>query len=171
MTARAPSALPPNARAVLRSLVPVICPADAVPLADAIVDHVAAMIGVTPPAMQVGFAVGLRAYDLAALPRYLRPARALTGARAERHYASWERGMLRPQRELARGVNQLMSLACYEQPAMAERVGYRPAAWIVEVTRKRLSLYKADIDAHARALVAPDPLRPVAGKQVAHGGR
>jgi hypothetical protein len=161
----------PHARAVLRSLVPVICPAEAAPLADAIVDHVAAMIGVTPTAMQLGFAAGLRAYDLAALPRYLRPARALTGARAERHYASWEHGPLRPQRELARAVNQLMSLACYEQPEMTERVGYRPAAWIAEVTRKRLTVYKADIDAQARALVAPDPLRPVAAKQVARGGR
>jgi hypothetical protein len=165
------SQLPPHARAVLRSLVPVICPAEAAPLADAIVDHVAAMIGVTPPAMQLGFAVGLRAYDLAALPRFLRPARALTGERAERHYASWARGALRPQRELARAINQLMSLACYEQPAMTERVGYRPAAWIADVTHKRLTVYKADVEAQARALVAADPLRPIAVKQVARGGR
>jgi len=30
-----------------------------------------------------------------------------------------------------------MCLACYEQPAMMERVGYRPGPWITEVTGGR----------------------------------
>ena len=62
-------------RAVLRSLVPVMCPPEAVPLADAIVDHIELTLGAAPPLLGRGFAAGLHAYDLGALPRYLRRAR------------------------------------------------------------------------------------------------
>jgi hypothetical protein len=57
---------------------------------------------------------------------------------------------------------------------MAARVGYAPAPWIEQVTRKRLSVYKDDIAKQARQILAPDPLRPNAQlpyKQVARGGR
>jgi hypothetical protein len=166
-----------TARAVLRSLVPVICPADAVPLADALVDHVALTLGASPTGLQAGFVAGLHAYDAGAIVRYLRPARALAGARAERYYQSWEHAALLPQRRLAQAFNQLLSLACYEHPTMAEQVGFRPAAWIDKVKRRRLVVHAADIDAHARSLVAPDPLRPPipdamkTAKRRVYGGR
>jgi hypothetical protein len=63
-------------------------------------------------------------------------------------------------RQLARGINQLMSLACYEQPAMMERLGYRPAPWIEEVTHHRLTVFRDDVRRQAEQIVAPDPLRP-----------
>jgi len=76
----------PGSRAVLRSLVPVICPPEAAPHAEAIVEHVGLSLAVTPALVQRGFVAGLAAYDLGALPRYLRRARALTGERVERYY-------------------------------------------------------------------------------------
>src|SRR5688572_10835795 len=103
-----------TARAVLRSLVPVICPPEAVPLGDAIVDHLEHTLAAAPALLQRGFAVGLVAYDLGALPRHGRRARALRGDAAERYYASWEQGVTPLQVQLARGINQLMSLSCYE---------------------------------------------------------
>ena len=151
---------PPVSRAVLRSLVPVICPAEAHGLADAIVDHMALTFGATPPLMRRALEAGLVAYDLGALPRYLCRARSLDPARAERYYAAWEHGPTPLQRQLARALKQLMSLACYEQPAMCERLGYLPGPWIEEVTRKRLTVFRDDIRRQDAQILAPDPLRP-----------
>jgi hypothetical protein len=146
-------------RAVLHSLVPVICPPEAGALGDAIVEHVALTLGASPVMLQRGFAIGLRVYDLGALPGYRSRARSLAGERAERYFASWERGTS-PQVQLARGINQLMSLACYEQPEMMERLGYRPAPWIAEVTRRRMTVYRDDVRRQEAQILAPDPLRP-----------
>nr|HEX4317924.1 hypothetical protein [Kofleriaceae bacterium] len=161
-----------SARAVLRSLVPVLCPADAVPLADSIIDHLELTLGAAPAMMGRGFKLGLLAYDLGSLPRYFRRAHLLAGDKAERYFASWEHGLTPLQVQLARALNQLVGLACYEQPEMTAAVGYAPAPWIEKVTRKRLSVYKDDIDKQARQILAPDPLRPaVQLKKVAHGRR
>jgi len=149
-----------TARAVLRSLVPVICPPEAIPLGDAIVAHMALTLAAGPSALSRGFAVGLVAYDLGALPRHLRRARALTGERAERYYEGWLHGPTVLHRQLARGINQLMSLSCYEQPEMMERVGYVPAPWIAEVTQRRLTVFRDDVRRQDAQILAPDPLRP-----------
>lgn len=150
-----------TARQVLRSLVPVICPPEAVPLGDAIVEHMALTLGASPAMLQRGFATGLVAYDLGALPRHGRRARALRGDPAERYYVSWAHGPTQLHRQLARGINQLMSLSCYEQPEMMERLGYRPAPWIAEVTQRRLTVYRDDVRRQDAQILAPDPLRPV----------
>ena len=147
-------------RAVLRSLVPVICPREAFDLADAIVDHMALTLGASPSLLQKGFAAGLLTYDLGALPRYLCRARALHGDKAERYYASWEHGPTPLHTQFARAINQLMSLSCYEMPQMMERVGYRPAPFIAEVTQRRLTVYRDDVRKQEAQILAPDPLRP-----------
>jgi len=149
-----------TARAVLRSLVPVICPPEAIELGDAIVEHMALTLAGAPAVLRRGFAVGLVAYDLGALPRYARRARSLRGDRAERYYAWWERGPTKVHAQLARGINQLMSLSCYEQPQMMERLGYRPGPWITQVTERRLTVYRDDVRRQAAQILAPDPLRP-----------
>jgi len=149
-----------TARAVLRSLVPVICPPEAALLGDAIVEHMGLTLGASPAMLQRGLATGLVAYDLGALPRYARRARSLTGEAAERYYVSWAHGPTPLQRQLARGINQLMSLSCYEQPEMMERLGYRPAPWIAEVTQRRLTVYRDDVQRQDAQILAPDPLRP-----------
>src|SRR5258705_308007 len=105
-----------TARAVLRSLVPVICPPEAIALGDAIIEHMEPTIAASPAAIQRGFAVGLVVYDLSALPRHARRARSLAGDRAERYYCGWLDGPTSLHRQLARGIKQLMSLALYGQP-------------------------------------------------------
>ena len=57
-------------------------------------------------------------------------------------------------------LNQLMSMSCYEQPAMMERVGYHVGPWIEEVTKKRLAVFSDDIRKQEASILAPDPLRP-----------
>lgn len=147
-------------RAVLRSLVPVICPPEAHGLADGIVNHLALTLGASPPLVRKGFVAGMIAYDLGALPFHRKRARYLTGERAERYYRSWEKGPTPLHTQLAHALNQLVSLSCYEQPEMRERVGYRPAPWIAEVSRKRLTLFAAEIRRQEASTLAPDPLRP-----------
>jgi hypothetical protein len=150
----------PTSRAVLLSLVPVICPVEAHGLAEAIVDHMALTLGAAPALLRKGFGAGLATYDLGAIPRYARRARHLTGDKAEKYFASWAHGFTPLHRQLAAALNQLMSLSCYEQPAMTERVGYRVAPWIEEVTKKRLAVFKDDVRKQEEQILAPDPLRP-----------
>lgn len=156
-------------RAVLRSLVPVICPPEAHVIGDAIIDHLALTLDASPVMLQKGFAAGLVTYDLGALPFYRRRARSLTGDAAERYYASWEHGPTPLHVQFARAINQLMSLSCYEMPAMMERVGYRPGPWIEEVTQRRLTVYRDDIRKQDAQIIAPDPLRP--GVRVVTSGK
>ena len=155
-----PFQLSRTGRAVLRSLVPVICPPEAHHLADDIVAHMALAIGASPPLLRRGLAAGLVTYDLGAIPFHGRRARALTGDRAERYFASWERGPTPLHTQLAHAINQLMSLSCYEQPELCERLGYRPAPWIAEVTQRRLTVYRDDVRRQDAQILAPDPLRP-----------
>jgi hypothetical protein len=150
----------PTGRAVLRSLVPVICPAEAAPLADAIVDHLALTLGAAPSLVRKGFGAALVAYDLGALPRYRKRARSLTGDAAERYYDSWAHGPTPVHTQFAHALNQLMSLACYEQPEIIDRIGYHPGPWIEEVTKKRLTVYRDDVKKQEAQILAPDPLRP-----------
>jgi hypothetical protein len=154
-------------KAVLRSLVPVICPPEAAPLADAIVDHMMLTIGALPPLMAKGLAAGLATYDLGALARYGRRARSLPPNKAELYFSSWEHGITPLQVQLAKALNQLMSLACYEQPEMMERCNYHPAPWIEQVTKKRLTVYADDVKKQEAQILAPDPLRPRAKREVA----
>ena len=153
-------------RRVLRSLVPVICPPEGVQFADVIVEQMELQIGVLPPLMRKGIDAGMLAYDVGAVPRFLRRAHKLTGDAAEKYFSFWEHGT-GPQVQLARAVNQLMSLACYEQPAMKAALGFFPEPWIEEVRKKRLTVYADNVRKQHEQLLAPDPLRPARKKEVA----
>jgi hypothetical protein len=150
-----------SSKRVLRSLVPVICPPEAAHLADAIVEHMALTLGASGPLLGKAFDAGLAAYDLGAIARFGRRAHKLTGERAERYYVYWE------HTQFGRGINQLMSLACYEQPDMMRACGYEPQPWIEEVTKKRLTVYADDVKKQDAQILAPDPLRPARKREVA----
>ena len=147
-------------RAVLMSLVPVICPDYAVPYADAIVDHMELTFGAIPGVLQKAIGLGFTAYDVGALPKFFKRAQALSPDRAERYFASWEHGVTPVHLQFSKMINQLMSMAAFEQPAVLERIGYRPEAWIKEVTHKRLTVFADDVKKQAEQILAPDPLRP-----------
>jgi hypothetical protein len=147
-------------RTVLRSLVPVICPPEFGHLAEPIIDHLALTLGAAPVMVRKGFGAGLITYDLGALVFHRRRAHNLTGDAAERYFASWEHGPTPLHVQFARALNQLMSLACYEQPEVTAAIGYHPGPRNDEVTRKRLTVYRDDTRAQEAQVLAPDPLRP-----------
>jgi hypothetical protein len=153
-----------SAKRVLRSLVPVICPPDAVPYADDIVEHMCLTIAASPPMLTHALTAGLLTYDLGAVPAYRKRAHKLTGDDAEQYFAAWEHGITPMQVQFARGMNQLMSLSCYEQPAMMKATSYAPGPWIEEVTKKRLTVFADDIQKQDAQILAPDPLRKTAAK-------
>jgi hypothetical protein len=159
-------------RRVLTSLVGVVCPPDAqaLGLAEPIVDHVGLSLGALPPRMRQALALGVLTYDLAALawpPARGRRAHRLPRHLAARYFERWLGGPTPIHRQLAIAVKQLLVLGHYEQPAIQERLGYRPAAWIAAVKRRRLDVYADDIARHQASLIAPDPLRPRTRKEVA----
>ncbi|MBA3452548.1 MAG: hypothetical protein H0T42_05555 [Deltaproteobacteria bacterium] len=147
-------------RKVALSLVPVICPPEYVQFADAIVTNFELTISVSPLLLRKGVSAGFATYDLGALPRYRKRAHKLTGEDAERYFSSWEHGITPLHVQFARALNQLLSLGCYDVPEVMEAIGYRPAPWIEEVTRKRLTVYAADVRKQEVQILAPDPLRP-----------
>lgn len=160
-------ALPARSRALIVSLVPVICPpeAPALGLADQLADHVALTVGSMPRGLRAAFLLGLRTYDEGArtwLPARGRAARALPPDLAERYYLRWEHGPTPVHVQLARALGQLLKLAHYEHPVIQERLGYRPAGWIDQVKRRRLATYGDAVRAAEAAVVAPDPLRSFA---------
>ncbi|HSD87937.1 MAG TPA: hypothetical protein VLB44_10505 [Kofleriaceae bacterium] len=157
----------PTARKVLRSLVPVICPPEAEPITDAIVDHMQLTFSVTPPVLRTALAAGFATYDLGALPRYFRRAHALSPEKAERYYESWVHGPTPVHKQFAQMLNQMMSLSCYEQPEMMDAIGFHVGPWIEETKKKRLTVFADDIKKQQARLLAPDPLRPSRKKEVA----
>lgn len=156
---------PKTTRAVLRSLVPVICPPEAHHLGDAIVEDMAGQFDSIPVILQQALGAGFLAYDLGAIPRYGKRAHKLGPAQAEAYFSSWEHGITPLHREFSTRMTSLMSLSCYEQPEMMERIGYRVGPWIEKVTKKRLAVFADDIKKQQAQLLAPDPLRPAAKKK------
>ncbi len=147
-------------RKVALSLVPVICPPEYVHFANEIVAGFELTIGASPQVLRTGVSAGFAAYDLGALPRYRKRAHKLSGDDAEAYFASWEHGITPFHVQFARALNQLISLGCYDVPEVLEKIGYRPGPWIEEVTRKRLTVYAADVRKQEIQILAPDPLRP-----------
>lgn len=149
-----------SSRRVLCSLVPVICPPQYAHLANAIVDHMALMLGAQPVIVRRALDAGLALYDLGALPSQRKRAHKLTGAAAEAYFSSWEHGPTPLHFQVSRLLNQLMCLSCYEQPEVMRDCGYDVAPWIDEVRAKRLHVFKDAIAKQDHQLLAPDPLRP-----------
>lgn len=147
-------------RKVLLSLVPVICPAKWAHLADDIVDHMELTIGASPAVLRKAIGAGFLTYDLGAVPFHGHRAHKLSPEAAEKYFASWEHGPTPVHTQFARALNQLMSLACYEQPEVMEAAGYKPAGWIEEVKHKRLTVFRDDVRKQEAQILAPDPLRP-----------
>lgn len=154
-----------SSKRILHALVPVICPPEAEPYADAIVENMVLTLEASGPLLSRALEAGLAAYDLGALPRFFKRAHKLTGDAAETYYQSWEHGFTPMHVQFARALNQIMSMACYEQPAMMASVGYDVAPWIEEVKKKRLTVFADDVKKQDAQILAPDPLRPALQKK------
>ena len=63
-------------------------------------------------------------------------------------------------RAMQAAVRDLLVTVAYEQPEVHAALGYDPAAWVARTAARRAERWAGEIDAHAAALLAPDPLLP-----------
>ncbi len=156
-------------RELLESLARVVCPAQAFELGllDDIVTHVELSMRASPAGVRVALLAGLSGYELASMAwpgHWGVRASKLSADKAESYFRSWYHSPLMPQHEFAKGVKSLLALACYEQPAMMEAIGYTPQAWIDKRTKHRLTTYSDAIAKREQEILAPDPLPNVVPK-------
>lgn len=122
----------------------------------------------SPVGVRVALLAGLTGYELASIAwpgnRGTRASR-LSPLRAQSYFDAWYHSPLAPQHEFAKGIKSLVALACYEQPAMMEAIGYTPAAWIDKSIKYRLKTYSDAIAKRELDILAPDPLPNVKTKQ------
>ena len=156
-------------RAVLVSLVPVVCPPQAIELGltGDIVDHVELSMRASPAGVRAALLAGISGYEVAAMayPAH-RGARAsqLSPEQARSYFESWMHSKLMPQHEFAKGIKSLICLSCYEQPAMMQAIGYTPQEWIDKSVKYRLATYSDAITRRAAEIIEPDPLANVQPK-------
>ena len=161
---------PGPVRELLGSLATVVCPPQAAELGliGDIVDHVELQLRASPRGVRVALLTGLTGYELASMAwpgHWGTRASKLSSSKAEAYFAAWYHSTLPPQHEFAKGVKSLLALACYEQPAMMESIGYTPQEWIDKSVKYRLQTYSESISKRERDIVAPDPLPGVQTKQ------
>jgi hypothetical protein len=147
--------LPKRVRGTLLALVPVVCPADAVPLglADPIVDHVELMMRAFSGTVRRGLVAGLLAFDAGALG-FSR----LDDEAKRAYFHRWWKSPLLPMRQFVKAVKGLLALSYYEEPTVKARMEYHPDRWIAQAAEERLRRFAAEIQAHEVQVTAPDPL-------------
>jgi hypothetical protein len=136
-------------------------------LLDDIVEHVELSMRASPAGVRVALLAGLSGYELASIAwpgHWGKRASKLPPELAASYFVSWYHSPLMPQHEFAKGIKGLLCLACYEQPAMMESIGYTPDAWIDKSKKYRLKTYSAAIAQREKEILAPDPLPNVQPK-------
>jgi choline dehydrogenase-like flavoprotein len=135
-------------------------------LADALLADFDALLGVLRAGARRLLRAGLTAFNQGS--RLYPPARgrkfaALSDDRAEAYYLAVKRGRLGPGLQLIKG---LVVFSYYELPSVKEQLGYRPDAYIADVSRRRLdgilltavnlppSLIAMSLPGHGRELAA-----------------
>jgi len=155
--------LPAPLRRTLESLVPVVCPPEAVELG--LAQRIVAESELTIRSFQAGaraaLVAGITSYELLAAgwPGHLgRTASRLSPTAHERYFARWWGSPLLPLREFAKGIKGMLAIACYEQQEIKDLIGYNPERWIEKSRSHRLATYSRAIEKHRSDLLAPDPL-------------
>ena len=161
---------PGPVRDLLGSLAVVVCPPQAIELGllEDIIEHVELSMRASPRGVRVALLAGLSGYELASMAwpgQWGKRASRLAPEQAESYFAAWYHSPIGAQHEFAKGIKSLLALACYEQPAMMEAIGYTPAAWIDKSIKYRLATYSDAIAKRERDILAPDPLPNVQAKQ------
>lgn len=137
-------------------------------LLDDIIEHVELSMRASPRGVRVALLTGLSGYELASMAwpgHWGTRASKLSPKKAKAYFDAWYHSPIGPQHEFAKGVKSLLSLACYEQPAMMETIGYTPQQWIDKSIKYRLQTYSEAISKRETDILAPDPLPGVTPKQ------
>ena len=104
-------------------------------------------------------ALGVAAAVVDDVRRVLDAAAPMTRLALRTSLAAMSAGMPVP-RTMATAVRDLLVTVAYEQPEVHAALGYDPAAWVARTAARRAERWAGEIDAHAAALLTPDPLVP-----------
>lgn len=170
-----PQGLPLTLRRCVTRLARVVCTSavDDLGLAEAVADHVDLSMRSFPPHVRLGLIAGLTSLE--------QGARALPAARGRTFsdcapevqdavFAALWHSTLPPVKQLAKGLKGLVALAFWDHPMVRQRLAYTPAEWAAFVNARRARSYGADIAAHDRFVLAPNPLgEAVASPSAASG--
>lgn len=144
----------PGTRRILTRLAQRVCPPGGSDgLVTAVVDDVLRHIAELPPVARRGIGPALRIFDQAARAsnrgrRFVSLPDATANAYLDRVLGQRSG----PVALMVRLVKGLIALYHYEQPEVAARLRYDPAAYVAEVSARRLARYGAEI-----AAAAPPP--------------
>lgn len=152
-------------RRVIHHLIGVVCPPQAAELGivDDIANHMGEMMAALPTVMRQGMVAGIITYDLGAIafgPHRGKRAHQLSVADGTQYFESWLHGPTPIHKQLGKAFMQLLNLGYYEHPKVQAAIGYTPAAWIDQVTKRRLTMFKDVIATREVEIIAADPLRP-----------
>jgi hypothetical protein len=149
-------------------LAEVACPPEvrASDLGDRLLAEFEALLRVLPPGVRwlvrsglVAFDQGARLYPRAHGRRFVHL--------ADRDADGYFRAVLARQRSglgaVLQRIKGLVVFCYYELPEVKDQLGYRPDAYIVAVSQRRLASYGPQIRAGEAAVLAPDPGGPEAG--------
>jgi hypothetical protein len=158
-----PNSLPASLRPCVSRLARVVCTSaiDEHGLADAVVDHVALSMRSFPPHIRMALIAGLTALEQGARLHPGARGRSFSAsapAVQDAVFASLWRSPIPLVKQAIKGLKGLVALAYWDHPAVRERLGYAPEVWSAEVNARRLATYGAEIAAHDRFVVAPNPL-------------
>lgn len=152
-------------RRVLHHLIGVVCPPQAAELGivDDIANHMGEMMAALPGLMRQGMIAGIITYDFGAMvfgPSRGKRAHQLSVAAGTQYFETWLHGPTPIHKQLGKAFMQLLNLGYYEHPRVQAELGYTPAAWIDQVTKRRLTKFKDVIAKREVDIIAADPLRP-----------
>lgn len=152
-------------RRVIHHLIGVVCPpqAEQLGIVDDIANHMGEMMAALPTVIRHGMVAGIITYDLGAIafaPTRGRRAHQLNLADGTGYFETWLHGPTPIHKQLGKAFMQLLNLGYYEHPKVQAAIGYTPAAWIEQVTKRRLTMFHDVIAKREVEIIAADPLRP-----------
>jgi hypothetical protein len=116
----------------------------------ALLRDVALHLGCLPVAARRATGPGLWLFDQAARLRHGRRFTRLDDARADAYLRRVLYGRAGPVATVVRLVKSVVVLCYYELPSVKQALGYRPDAYVAEVSARRIALYGNEIRAAER---------------------
>ena len=141
----------------MRSLVWLLCPSDVVTLGmvEDVVRHIEESAASISPVSRRALLASIDLIDVAGL-RYGARLSRLPPHAARRLIEGLSNGPSLVRRML-RSVRDLVVIAYFDQPAVKDRLGYRPGEWTASVAARRRELWRGEIERHEELLRRPLP--------------
>jgi hypothetical protein len=140
-------------RDTLAELVPVVCPPSVAEAwdPDTLIDEAERILASMSPQARGPVLVAIDVFGLSSRIGRRDPGR---------HFDAWWSSPVALRRGVAKVLKALILLPAFEHPAVTERLGYDPAAWVSERRAEWLREHADDARRHRELLLTPVPRGP-----------